>query len=221
MTRYPLNIVFVGHDHLVWLGLQELLDRETDIRLVGMVAPAKTEEIIIEAAPHLVILEMQTEMDASQIVQKIKATVPAVRILLLSRLEDLVRARKALSAGVDGLVLSVQPPAILVAAIKCLFPSMAATPDGDVSAAAVASNEPVSVNGSGILTKREREIVALIGQGLSNREIEDRLCISTITVRHHLTSIFDKLAVTSRHKLLIRAHQDGLVELTESAGEGP
>jgi DNA-binding NarL/FixJ family response regulator len=59
----------------------------------------------------------------------------------------------------------------------------------------------------------------LIGHGFSNREIGDRLCISTITVRHHLTSIFDKLGVTSRHQLLIRAYQDRLVELTESAGE--
>jgi DNA-binding NarL/FixJ family response regulator len=93
--------------------------------------------------------------------------------------------------------------------------------DGDGSAAATASKDPVSVKGSGILTKREREIIPLIGQGLSNREIGDRLCISTITVRHHLTSIFDKLGVASRNKLLIRAHQDGLVEVSESGGEEP
>jgi DNA-binding NarL/FixJ family response regulator len=217
-TTYPLKIVFVGHNHFVRLGLQEILQKESDIRLVGMVAPSKVEEMIIQA-PHLVILEMPTEMDASQIVQRIKASVQAVKVLLLSRLEDVDCARKALSAGVDEIVLSVQPPAILVAAIKCLFRSAAATLDGDRSAAATASNDPVSVNGSGILTNREREIIALIGHGFSNREIGDRLCISTITVRHHLTSIFDKLGVTSRHQLLIRAYQDRLVELTESAGE--
>jgi DNA-binding NarL/FixJ family response regulator len=220
MTAYPVKIVFVGHNHFVRLGLQEILERETDIRLVGMVAPSKAEAII-QAAPHLVILEMPTEMDAGHIVQKIKGSVPAVKVLLLSRFEDVACARKALSAGVDEIVLSVQPPAILVAAIKCLFRSEAATLDGDGSAAATASKDPVSVKGSGILTKREREIIPLIGQGLSNREIGDRLCISTITVRHHLTSIFDKLGVASRNKLLIRAHQDGLVEVSESGGEEP
>ena len=61
------------------------------------------------------------------------------------------------------------------------------------------------------LTEREREIVQLIGQGLSNKDIADRLCISSITVRHHLTNIFDKLGVSNRQKLLLRAHQQGLV----------
>ena len=50
----------------------------------------------------------------------------------------------------------------------------------------------------------------LVSEGLSNKDIADRLCISSITVRHHLTSIFDKLGVSNRQKLLIRAHQNGL-----------
>ncbi len=67
------------------------------------------------------------------------------------------------------------------------------------------------------LTERERAVTVLIGQGLSNKDIANWLCISGITVRHHLTSIFDKLGVRSRQKLLIRAHQYGLVALTASA----
>jgi Response regulator containing a CheY-like receiver domain and an HTH DNA-binding domain len=63
------------------------------------------------------------------------------------------------------------------------------------------------------LTEREHEVIVLIGQGLSNKDIAGGLHISTTTVRHHLTSIFDKLGVTSRQKLLILAHQRGLVEL--------
>ena len=60
-------------------------------------------------------------------------------------------------------------------------------------------------------------MIVLIGQGLTNKDIANRLCISGITVRHHLTIIFDKLGVTSRQKLLIRAHHYGLVALTASA----
>jgi DNA-binding NarL/FixJ family response regulator len=70
---------------------------------------------------------------------------------------------------------------------------------------------------TGSLTDRERNVIALVGEGLSNKDIGDRLCISEITVRHHLTSIFDKLGVSNRQKLLIRAHQYGLVALTASA----
>ncbi len=53
------------------------------------------------------------------------------------------------------------------------------------------------------LTTREREIIGLIGEGLKNKDIADRLCISEITVRHHLTNIYGKLDVSNRQKLLI------------------
>jgi len=63
------------------------------------------------------------------------------------------------------------------------------------------------------LTEREREIVALIGQGLKNKEIADRLFISVVTVRHHLSSIFEKLDVSDRFGLAIYAFQHGLAEI--------
>jgi DNA-binding NarL/FixJ family response regulator len=60
------------------------------------------------------------------------------------------------------------------------------------------------------LTNREREVVALIGEGLKNKDIADRLFISETTVRHHLTSIFDKIGVSDRVELLIYAYRHGL-----------
>jgi DNA-binding NarL/FixJ family response regulator len=57
------------------------------------------------------------------------------------------------------------------------------------------------------LTARERKIIDLVEQGLSNKEIADKLSISDSTVRHHLTSIFDKVGVPNRQKLLVHAHQ--------------
>ena len=57
------------------------------------------------------------------------------------------------------------------------------------------------------LTEREREIIRLVGQGLSNKDIAYKLSISDSTVRHHMTSIFDKVGVPNRQKLLIHAHQ--------------
>jgi DNA-binding NarL/FixJ family response regulator len=62
------------------------------------------------------------------------------------------------------------------------------------------------------LTEREREIVALIGEGLKNKQIASRLFISETTVRHHLTSIFSKLNVSDRLELIIRAYKDGLAK---------
>ena len=68
------------------------------------------------------------------------------------------------------------------------------------------------------LTTRELEIIRLIALGLKNKEIAQRLSISDITVRHHLTSIFCKLEVTDRQKLLILVHRYGFADLTLNAG---
>jgi DNA-binding NarL/FixJ family response regulator len=67
------------------------------------------------------------------------------------------------------------------------------------------------------LTTREREIISHVARGSKNKDIASRLRISETTVRHHLTNIFSKLEVSSRQKLLILAHQFGLVELTVSS----
>ena len=73
-----------------------------------------------------------------------------------------------------------------------------------------ASADPERVKIS-MLTEREREIIALLAEGLRNKQIAERLFISEITVRHHLTSIFNKLAVSDRVELLIYAYRNGIV----------
>ncbi len=64
-----------------------------------------------------------------------------------------------------------------------------------------------------LLTDREREVVTLLGEGLRNQQIADRLCISVVTVRHHLSSIFSKLKVADRFELAIYAYRHGLSKL--------
>jgi len=68
------------------------------------------------------------------------------------------------------------------------------------------------------LTSREREIIILVGEGLRNKQIADRLCISEATVRHHLTSILKKLDVSDRLELLIYAYQNNLVSIKKGNG---
>lgn len=63
------------------------------------------------------------------------------------------------------------------------------------------------------LTKREYQIVTLVAEGLKNKDIAERLCISPTTVRHHLSSIFIKLEVPDRLKLIVFAHRNGLAEM--------
>jgi DNA-binding NarL/FixJ family response regulator len=199
------------------------------MRLVGHArSGAELDDLIVHEAPHVILIDMESELDAGPLIQKIRQRAPVAKIILLSGFDDKERTKEAFLQGVDGIVLKVQPPAVLVAVIDRLCQAIRSSVNdkgGEVSSTFLTSPRPIPFTNTEAaalrlpdgLTEREREVIVLIGQGLSNKDIADRLCISGITVRHHLTSIFDKLGVTTRQKLLIRAHQFGLVELTASA----
>ncbi len=217
-------VAIVTNNYLLRLGLQKIVDDAKLIRLVGQAAHAgNLDEILTSEQPHIVILDTEIGGAAPDLIQKIKRVAPGVKTILLSGFDDTECTRQALAAGVDGIVLKVQPSAVLIATINYLADSggEVALPIGNrptplkLSHTPAISTAPLTppalTKWSDGLTEREREVVRLISEGLSNKDIADRLCISSITVRHHLTSIFDKLGVSNRQKLLIRAHQQGLV----------
>ena len=152
-------------------------------------------------------------------------------MLLFADWNDIERARAAISMGVEGIVLKCQPLSVLIAMIenrKAASPSIVLDFAHVQSALDNSSTKPrvrkISVDQIqpiDSLTERERTVIALVGEGLSNRDISDRLSISDITVRHHLTRIFGKLGVANRQKLLISAYHLGLVDLPTSAQASP
>ena len=225
--RKAVTIAIVSNNHLVALGLQRIVETANYIRVLGQACcGVKAEEMILREKPQVVLIDMEPEIDVTGLIRKVKSVLQDSKIILLCGFEDKERTREAFSSGVDGIVLKVQPPAVLIATVEslCLAQAEAVSiptgvPVSTVTGAPRSSHvsEQYPVKWPSALTEREREVIVLIGQGLSNKDIADRLCISGITVRHHLTSIFDKLGVTTRQKLLIRAHQYGLVEITASA----
>lgn len=222
------TLAVITSNHLVRLGLQQIIGTTQHIRFVGHAkCGADADELIGREQPQVVVIDMEPEIDVTGLIQKINRTAPRSKLILLSGFDDKERTKEAFLSGVDGIVLKIQPPAVLIAVIEYLC-HVAAEPTTDKGGGAnhflstasippLSDAEPTALKWPEALTEREREVIVAIGQGLSNKDIADRLCISGITVRHHLTSIFDKLGVTTRQKLLIRAHQYGLVELTASA----
>jgi DNA-binding NarL/FixJ family response regulator len=199
--------VLISNNQLLLLGLQTVLSHVVSLTM----APNKGgfDKVIQQARPQLIIFDMEPYTKAVEMIQMVKDTVPRTRILLLAGVETIEGTVTAPESGVDGVVLRTQPPEVLLAAVTVLIHSPMAT-----GAAAL--------NGHGLprpyvavwptsLIPREREIVQCVSQGQSNKEVADRLGISAITVRHHLTSIFSKLGVAGRQKLIIQAHQNGMV----------
>ncbi|MBI4002726.1 MAG: response regulator transcription factor [Nitrospira defluvii] len=216
-----ITMAIVSTNYLVRLGLQTVIKTRAHIQLIGeATSVAEAEELIAREKPHLVLVDSEGEINIRELVRKLKASVPTIKIILLGGIEDAQGTWQGLSSWIDGIVLSIQPPPALLATIDYVCHGQAKTIPDELNgtgrlngmALGISNAGPSSLRSSDTLTKREREIIDLIGQGLPNKDIADRLCICSTTVRHHLTSIFDKLGVTSRQKLLIRAHQHGLVE---------
>jgi len=176
--------------------------------------------------PDCVIIDLESDTSSLESVKFYKQLSPQTRVILFAGWNDIERARTAIGMGADGIILKCQPSSVLLAIIegeKKASPVIAvdfseAQPEPDNNIKQPVRKAPVDqIPAVDSLTGRERSVIALIGQGLSNRDISDRLSISDITVRHHLTRIFDKLGVATRQKLLISAHQLGLVELRSPA----
>ncbi len=209
-----LMIAILSRQWLVWLGLQKMLEGCATVQMV--VPPYQwriPDGFPTRTRPDVVILDLETAHDAFGTINQIRESAPTSKIVLLCGFEDQARTREAFAAGVDGIILKVQPPAVMLAVIEALYaqaqPQAYGERDGAVG---LGLGPPVKKRGDAdapqpvwldAVTEREREIIRLVGQGLSNKEIAYQLSISDSTVRHHLTNIFDKVGVPNRQNLLI------------------
>jgi DNA-binding NarL/FixJ family response regulator len=217
-----IRVLIVSDNHLIRAGLRRILDSQPIFCVLADITIEKADTFDITTEhPNLVLVELDPRAtDALGFIGSLQGFQKESPILVLSDLADYELSRKALALGAAGIVLKMQPPAVLIAAIQELCPH-----NGHRSTLKNVAMErkPTSsaANTEGArniksLTLREREIIRLVGRGMKNKDIAHRLSISDITVRHHLTSIFCKLEIEDRQKLLILAHRSGLADLTLS-----
>ncbi|MDI3461590.1 MAG: hypothetical protein OJF50_000411 [Nitrospira sp.] len=212
-----LTIGILSNQCLVWLGLQKILESSATIPMVVLPHQERTSDrLLAECRPDVFILDLETEHDVLGTIKQIREAIPTSKIVLLCGLGDKDRTREAFAAGVDGIILKVQPPEVVLAVIEALY--AAAKPSAALERESVGKmglelaftrqveSDPPPPGWPEALTDREREIIRLVKQGLSNKDIAYKLSISDSTVRHHMTSIFDKVGVPNRQKLLIHAH---------------
>jgi len=210
-----LTIAILSSQCLVWLGLQKILESSATVPMIVHPYPGRTSDLLrAERRPDVFILDLETERVGT--ITQIRESAPTSKIVLLCGLEDKDRTREAFACGVDGIILKVQPPTVVLAVIEALYAP--AKPPALVEREGVGgiglripftktvTSNPQPPAWPDALTEREREIIRLVGQGLSNKDIAYQLSISDSTVRHHMTSIFDKVGVPNRQKLLVHAH---------------
>jgi two-component system, NarL family, response regulator LiaR len=216
-----IRILLISEHALVRAGLRLLLEHHPGLRVVAEARPgAEALSVAAHEPSDIILLDLDHVEDRGlTLVPELLSTTPGVRVLLLTALRDPQVHLHAVRLGVMGVVLKDGPPAELWEAIEKVAMGevwmgrpliarvlhMMTRPDrADTSTA-----EEVNI---GTVTARERDVIGLVGQGLKNRAIARRLCISEATVRHHLTSIFAKLHVEDRFALALYAYRHGLAQ---------
>jgi len=222
-----LRVALVSNNPVMRSGLHAILKDCPFVSDIADVAvSAQAVELVVREQLQLIVVDLKlVDADTAALIRALRAAAPDVRILVLSGLNDEPVTRGALAAGADGVVFTMQPAAVLYAAIGAICGSVPGTiAPGPVPSAGAVSSDRLSIRNNDLkragfiesLTSREQEVLQLLAKGFTNMEIADRLCISETTVRHHFTAIFGKLHVSNRQQLLITAHRQGLVEFGTS-----
>ncbi|MFD0871736.1 MULTISPECIES: response regulator [Paenibacillus] len=195
-----MRLLIVDDDPLVCRSLQLLLVKEEDFEVVNTAGNGQAAiEICQLELPDVILMDIQMPvMDGIECLKRIKQQWPSIQIMMLTTFRDEHNIRMALKAGAEGYLLkstSIENMAQQIRALKAGSTIL----DADVLKAIV---EPDGIKLAG-LTDRERDIVELVAQGLSNKEIADQLFLSAGTVRNMLSIILDKLELRDRTQLAI------------------
>jgi two-component system response regulator NreC len=210
--------VLIAEDHsIVRDGLRLLLESQPDFEVVaeaanGREAVARAQE----ARPDVIIMDISMpEISGLEATRLIKADWPQTQVLILTMYESDEYFFRALEAGASGYVLKKAATQDLITAARAvargeafLYPSVAKKLIGDYLRRMQSGAEPA---GLGSLSEREREILRLIADGLSNQQIGEQLAISVSTVQTHRAHILDKLDLKTTAGLIKYAVQHGLV----------
>jgi DNA-binding NarL/FixJ family response regulator len=215
-----IKVLLADDQALVRSGFRALLDGEDDITVVGEAASgAEAVEQARSTRPDVILMDIRMpEMDG------IKATgeiirmrgLEHVRVLILTTYDTDAYVFEALQAGASGFLLKDAGPAELLHAIRVvaegealLAPRITRRLIAQFTAERVATQ--VAEDRLSVLTQRERQVVALVGQGLSNEEIGAQLFLSPATARTHVSHAMAKLGARDRAQLVVVAYQTGLV----------
>jgi len=212
----PIRILVVDDHNLFRQGLIALLDAAPETAVVGQAGTGK--EAITQAkrlTPDVILMDIQMpDMNGIEATRRVLDDLPDVGVIMLTMLEDDDSLFAAMCAGARGYVLKGADKAEVLAAVQAvdegqaLFgPAVASRltsffqKGGQMEAAVVPFPE---------LTDREREVLTLIAQGLSNSDIAGRLHIASKTVSNHISNIFNKLQVAERAQAIVKAREAGL-----------
>jgi len=205
----PIRVLIIDDHPVVRLGLKTMLESEERIVVTGAVGSAKQGIAEVEKSkPDVVLLDLRMpEMEGVEAITELRRIDQSVRVLVLTNYEEDEYIFRAMRAGAMGYLLKNTPQEEIIRAVemvhhneRCISPEIARR-----LTETIARDE---------LTQRELEVLNLVADGLTNKEIAEQLFISARTARNHVASCLVKLGADDRTEAVTTAVRRGLIRLS-------
>lgn len=211
--------VLVAEDHaLVREGTRALLEADPEIVVVGEAASGREAvELALRLHPDVVLLDVQMpDVDGIEAARRLRAAGEPCAVVMLTAYDDEPYIAGAIEAGASGYVLKNARSSEVIAAVKAAAAGEAVlSPEVQRRVVRLLAARRVEVSERPTLTEREREVLRLVAEGLSNKEVAAALGLSPRTVQTHLQHVMQKLGAASRVDAVVRGLRLGLVDLGE------
>jgi DNA-binding NarL/FixJ family response regulator len=214
-----IDVVIADDQALVRGGFRALLDAQDDITVVGEASDGESAiALALELRPDVVLMDIRMPgVDGLAATRRIAADerLSAVKVVILTTFDLDEYVFEAIRSGANGFLVKDTEPAELLRAVRAVVAGDALLSPGVtrrlIEEFATRAKDPVDLPDLATLTDREREVVALVGEGLTNDEIAKRLIMSASTAKTHVSRAMIKLAARDRAQLVVFAYESGLV----------
>jgi RNA polymerase sigma factor (sigma-70 family) len=211
--------MIVDDQRLMRQTLMQLLGMEEDLEIVGEAGDGEQAvRVARRALPDVVLMDIgMPQMDGITATRRLKQEMPNVAVVILTIFDDDDKLFSAIKSGARGYVLKDGTPQDIADAVRRAHRGEGVLPSQFVSRvmnefARVSAQKESLAQLFAALSDREVEVLKLIAEGLSNRQIAERLFISEKTVKNHVSNILDKLHVNDRTEAALAAVRHGLVD---------
>jgi DNA-binding NarL/FixJ family response regulator len=226
LSNHQHRIAVLFDPHPLWLDAVESILRSIDVSVVGRTTtPEEALELVVEKEPDILICETETlsdGMSGSALIRACRERLGTLRVIVLGASRDHVDIDAAFDAGALAYAVKTAHPEDVAATVRQTFDhTIFLANSASTNGSAPSSRPPVAAGGEVdedvALTRREREILALVAEGHSNRELARMLWVTEQTVKFHLSNIYRKLDVANRTEASRWAHRNGLVGAATAA----
>lgn len=220
MRDGAIRVLVVSPSPVVRAGLEAVLARDAELRVVGSVAPASgLDDAVARYRPDVILLEREPGEDDGAALFPGAGDGDAPVVVLVSDADDEspeAHGLEALRAGARAVLSRAAAPRTIAAAVRAAAAGLVVAERTSIAgllsgAPATGASRDVDGDGGARLTPRELEVLAMLAEGLGNKQIAARLAISEHTVKFHLASIYAKLRVSTRTEAVMAGARRGMV----------